>query len=414
MKNGSKKNQHTIDSNKKKTSKIKIKNQKDIRHKRNFEKYIIYAVLSVMLIGIAFSVNKSTNKNFSDEEGFNTVKAQVIEMLFDNTDEKPEVEGANFCRYQEFRIKIKEGLHKEEIYTMRNTVETMEVYNIIVSKGDEIFVSISEEENGKITNLHIYDIARENYLYIFIGLFLILLLLIGGYKGAKSIITLLFTGFMVIKVLLPLILRGYNPILVSVFVCAVIIAVTIVIISGLNKKTVTAILGTLGGVVAAGVLALIIGNAASISGLANENSQSLAYYLKIPDFDFRGILFAGIIIGALGAVMDVSMSIASAMYEIEEVKPDISKRELLKSGMNIGRDIMGSMSNTLILAYTGGAIELMLLFMATGTKFREIINLDMVAAEVIRAVAGSIGLACTIPLTAIIAVSFKRKKSFGK
>lgn len=395
---------------KQKQNKNKIKeNLKQNLKQNNVHKYITYFVLTVLILGIVLVVNNISSETFTDKEGFNTVKAEVVDMLFDNSDEKAEVEGANYYRYQEFRIKIKGGSHKGEKYVMRNTIETIDVYNIIVSKGDTIFVSTSEDDNGKIINLHIYDIAREKYIYIFVILFLILLLIIGGHKGAKSIITLLFTGFMIIKVLLPLILSGYSPILVTVFVCAIIVTVTLLIISGLNKKTLTSILGTIGGVLAAGVLALWIGNAARITGLANENAQMLAYLPKGMNMDFKGILFAGIIIGALGAVMDVSISIASAMYEIEEVKPDISKKDLLKSGMNIGRDIMGSMSNTLILAYTGGALELMLLFMAAGTKFREIINLDMVAAEIIRAIAGSIGLACTIPLTAIIAVSLRAK-----
>lgn len=372
---------------------------------------LVYSILAIMLISIFISINKGIKNGFTDKEGFNTVKAKIIEMLYDNTNKKPERKDANYCRYQEFKIRIEDGKHKNEVYTMRNTVETMDVYNIIVSKGDEIFVCVSENNDGKIVNLHIFDISREKYIYIFIGLFFILLLVIGGYKGAKSIITLILTAFMVVKVLLPLILKGYNPITVTIFVCIIIVSSTLLIISGINRKTLTAILGTLGGVFTAGVMSLIVGYAAKISGLANEDVQMLAYLPNRMNMDFKGILFAGIIIGALGAVMDVSMSIASAMHEIEEVKPDISNKALIKSGMNIGKDIMGSMSNTLILAYTGSALELMLLFMASSTTFREIINLDMVSAEIIRAIAGSIGLALTIPLTVIIAANIRNHKS---
>jgi uncharacterized membrane protein len=252
---------------------------------------------------------------------------------------------------------------------------------------------------------------RENHLYLIIGIFFAIILIIGGYQGAKSIVTLVFTGIMIVGVLLPLILKGYNPVLVAVFVSTVVVCVTLIIIGGFSKKTVAAILGTLGGVLIAGIIALAIGYSSQITGLANENTQSLVYLLKYPDMDFRGILFAGIIIGALGAVMDVSMSISSAMHEMMDIKPDITRKQLTKSGMNVGKDIMGSMSNTLILAYTGGAIELMLLFMASKMTWREIINLDMVAAEIIRAVSGSIGLACTIPLTALICAAMKSSKS---
>ncbi|MCT4507704.1 MAG: YibE/F family protein [Tepidibacter sp.] len=378
--------------------------------KKNIYKYLIYTILIVFLVMMARGILQEQDTSSSDE-GMNAVRAQVLEITFDNTDKKPDKEGVNEYRYQEFRVRIKEGKHKGEIYWMRNTIETADVYNIHLDEGERILVSVSEDESGKISNLHIYDKQRENHLYLIIGIFFAIILIIGGYQGAKSIVTLVFTGIMIVGVLLPLILKGYNPVLVAVFVSTVVVCVTLIIIGGFSKKTVAAILGTLGGVLIAGIIALAIGYSSQITGLANENTQSLVYLLKYPDMDFRGILFAGIIIGALGAVMDVSMSISSAMHEMMDIKPDITRKQLTKSGMNVGKDIMGSMSNTLILAYTGGAIELMLLFMASKMTWREIINLDMVAAEIIRAVSGSIGLACTIPLTALICAAMKSSKS---
>ncbi|MBI9091921.1 MAG: YibE/F family protein [Desulfobacterium sp.] len=234
------------------------------------------------------------------------------------------------------------------------------------------------------------------------------LIIIGGVKGLKAIFTLVFTIWAVIKVLLPMILKGYDPVLVSVGICGVVIVVTLLVISGVNKKTLAAIAGTLGGVIIAGFSALLIGYMANLTGLGNEESIHLILYSR--NIDFRGLLFAGIIIGALGAVMDVGMSVASSMYEIQSANPEIGQKALITAGMNVGRDIMGTMSNTLILAYVGSSLNLLLLFSTYDTPFNEIIGRDNMAAEVVRALAGSVGLIFTIPLTALAASRFAKNK----
>ena len=191
-------------------------------------------------------------------------------------------------------------------------------------------------------------------------------------------------------------------------VCALSSAFTIFVVSGRNRKTITAILGTVGGVLSAALIALLIGQWAKLTGLGNEEAQLLAYVPQFRQLDYKGLLFAGIIIGALGAVMDVAMSIASSMSEIEQIHPKISNKELFKSGMNVGRDIMGSMSNTLILAYVGSSIQVLLLFYSFNVSTYAIINMDHMASEIIRAMAGSIGLVLAIPITALI-YTYNRK-----
>ena len=158
-------------------------------------------------------------------------------------------------------------------------------------------------------------------------------------------------------------------------------------------------MGTIGGVIIAGLFAYSAGKILMLTGLGNEDAQLLAFIPQHRKIDYQGLLFAGIVIGALGAVMDVAMSISSAMWEIISVSPGISKKQLIQSGMNIGRDIIGSMSNTLILAYVSTSIPVLLLFILFSNGFTEIINLELLASEVLRAVAGSIGLICTIPIT---------------
>jgi uncharacterized membrane protein len=239
-----------------------------------------------------------------------------------------------------------------------------------------------------------------------------LLVIMGGKKGVKSIISLTITVGAVFGLLLPLIFEGNDPILTTIVVAAGITALTLTLIGGISVKTFAAIVGTTGGVIVAGIFAIIVGTTAYLTGFSGEEIQRLMYIPGQVKFDCRGILFAGMIIGALGAVMDVGMSIASAVEEVKKAKPSLGAVSLTRAGMNVGKDIMGTMANTLILAYTGGAIPLMLVFMAYHTPFIKIINLDSIATEVVRALAGSIGIVMAIPITSITAgilLSFTKK-----
>lgn len=328
------------------------------------------------------------------------VKAQVIEIVYDDTAEnRPDVPIESDFRYQHLKIKILNGKHSGEIYTVRNTIELAIPYKLIFKLNEKMILQLDENEHGKIINLKIYERARDTKIYVLIVFFAAALVLVGRKNGVKALITLGITVGLIFGVFLPYIIRGYNPIVSALGVCSVSTVLTLFILSGNNKKTYTAILGTIGGVMIAGLFAFVAGKLLMLSGLGNEDAQMLAFIPQHRAIDYQGLLFAGIMIGALGAVMDVAMSVSSAMWEIVAVSPDIPKKQLITSGMNIGRDIIGSMSNTLILAYVSTSIPVLLLFILFSNGFTEIINLELLAAEVLRAVAGSVGLICTIPLT---------------
>ena len=275
-------------------------------------------------------------------------------------------------------------------------------YNSIPLKvGDEALLFIEENEVGEVETAYVAEIVRDKYLlYLIIG-FIVLLLLVGRWKGLKAIISLVITVFAVLKILLPAILKGWDPVIVSVLICIGVICISMLIISGFNRKTYSAVIGTVGGVIIAGVIALLIGTLAKLTGLGNEEANMLMFIPQDVYFNFKGLLFAGIIIGTMGATMDVGMSIASAMNEIKENSPEIKKSDLIKAGMNVGKDTMATMANTLILAYVGGSLHLLLLLLAYETPFSYVINWDMIASEILRAIAGSIGIIFTIPITAV-------------
>ncbi|MBS4535941.1 YibE/F family protein [Clostridium sp. D2Q-14] len=336
------------------------------------------------------------------------VRGKVVEIISEDVEETSYAEGETTTT-QVIQLKIISGDHKNEEVMVENYIDSMFAYNLHVEEGDTVLVNLEKDENGEVITGYISEIVRDKYLLYLVIIFFLLLIIVGGLKGLKSIVTLLITGLAVIKVMLPLILKGYNPIYLSIGISVVVIAITLIIISGFNKKALVAIIGTSGGVIAAGIITLITSHFANLTGLGSEEAQMLSLLPQGDTFNFEGILFAGIILGALGAVMDVSMSIASSMNEIKISNPSISNKSLIKSGMNVGKDIMGTMSNTLILAYTGGSIHLMLLFMAHDFRLAEIINRDMIASEIVRALSGSIGLIFTIPITTLVAASLYNK-----
>ncbi len=243
------------------------------------------------------------------------------------------------------------------------------------------------------------------WLAFFYGL---LLIVVGGIKGLKSLASLLITIGLIFFVLFPLTLWGFNPLLVSIVIAGVISLIVFRIIGGRTVKSLSAALGTLAGVAIAGILAFMVGKMVHLTGLSSQESRILLYSMNLK-INYQGLLFGSILLGALGAVMDIGMSISSAIDEVRKVHPKANFKNLFDSGMNVGRDVMGTMSNTLILAYTGSALPLLLLLVANKVSFSKIINLEMISSEIVRALAGSIGLVLCIPITAAIAAYLHTK-----
>ncbi|MFC0904839.1 YibE/F family protein [Clostridium sp. MT-14] len=317
----------------------------------------------------------------------------------------------NSQRFSNVDVKIISGKLKGKTVTVQNFVggkikDENSSTQSFVKVGDEVLINVDKyDKSGNVKSAYIYEIVRYKYLYKLGIFFILLLIIIGGKKGLKSVITLAITGVMVLKVLIPLVIQGFDPVVVSSIICMFAIVVNLVIIGGKNEKTLAAIIGTSGGVLIAGIITMFSNSIIRVNGLTDDQMQSIIYTAQNSNFDFQGLLFAGIIMGALGAVMDVSISIASSVKEIEDAKPDITVRELIKSGMNVGKDIMGTMANTLILAYVGGAMYIMIMVSSYSysTSITTAIDQDVIASEILKALAGSIGLILAIPITTVAA-----------
>jgi len=305
---------------------------------------------------------------------------------------------------QEVTVEITEGDYIGEEFTT-DYVLSYDIEGKILAyeldEGDKVTVQIIEDESGNISAT-VTDVVRANYIITMFVLFLLSIILVGGKKGVRAILGLLLTIVLIYLIMIKGIFAGKDAIVTSIISTMLVIIGTFLIIGdGINKKILTAAIGTLGGVLSAGIMALIFNNLAKMTG-ACEDAIQLSINMTTISFNFRELLFAGIIISALGACMDVGMSIASSLDEIKMKNPDITWKELLKSGMNIGRDVIGTMTNTLILAYVGGSLTLILLFMACDMNLLEILNKETIAEQFISAIAGSMGVVYTVPITALV------------
>ena len=327
------------------------------------------------------------------------------------------VTGTVTDKVQEVVVEITEGDYIGEEFTT-NYILSYDIEGKILAHelevGDKVSVQVTEDSNGQ-TTATVLDVARAGYLVTLFILFLIVIVIIGGKKGVRAILGLLLTIFLIYFIMIKGIFKGNDVIKTSILTIGLVIIGTFVIIGeGINKKIMTAALGTLGGILSAGIVASIFNNMAKMTG-AGEDAIQLSINMTTVNFNFRELLFAGILVSALGACMDVGMSIASSLDEIKIKNPDITWQELLKSGMNIGRDVIGTMTNTLILAYVGGSLTLILLFMACEMNIIEILNKETIAQEVISAISGSMGVVFTVPITsAVYALLNKDKTVYNK
>lgn len=312
---------------------------------------------------------------------------------------------------QKVQIKVLTGQFKGTVQTLDNMLTGNPAYDISLNKGDKVVLHL-EAKNTEVNSVDdvdffIADVKRDYSLEAFAALFMVLLVVIGRKKGVFSLVSIIATISLMFFVLVPLILHGVNPVVAAVVVGILSTIITIYFVGGFNSKSSAAIIGTGLSLIFAGGMSLAAIWMARLTGFAGEESMFL--YSTRPDLSFKGILAASMIIAALGALMDTGVSIASSVNEIYETDKKLTVNQLFKSGMNIGKDIIGTMSNTLILVYLGSALPLVLL--SNNIDLQKFFNLNQVATEILSALIGSISILACVPLTAIIAAYLiKRQK----
>ena len=306
---------------------------------------------------------------------------------------------------QNVTVKFLNGEYKGEETTITNMITGNPAYDIITHNGDKLVIHQDNDSEGEF---FISDIYRLPFMFVLLGMFAFLLVFVGKKKGLLSLVSIFITCWLIFSCLSPLILHRISPIFATMLICVVSTAATMYLVGGVNYKSTSAFLGTFVSLIFALILSVLTINFAHITGFSNESCTFL--FSSHPELDMQSIAVSAILLATLGAVMDVAMSISSAINEFCEINNVLGIKELFKSGMNVGKDIIGTMANTLILVYLGGALPMVLL--SENIDFQKFFNLNQIVTEISAALIGSITLLICVPVTAIISAALiKMKKS---
>lgn len=359
---------------------------------------VLAAALVLFIVVRAIAVPEEENGSQAAEyaEYENGV---ITAVLTDNTFTDPAADNA--LRGEQLLLaEVKTGQYKGETLQVYGYVGPL--YGGQLKVGDGVTLLISTYADGTHTAT-VYEYNRLPSLVVIVAMFLIATVAVGGKVGAKSLVALAITLVCLFWILIPLLMKGAPTLLTVFLVCAYITVVTMVILGGVQRKTVCATLGTIAGTALSLLFGLAAQSLARVDGLRLADVEPLLQLRQTgTPLGLRGLLVGGIVISALGAVMDVAMSIASALTEVHAVAPDRGTKDLFRSGMNIGRDMVGTMTNTLILAFLGSGFALIIYLYSLGLSPYQLISSAYLTIEVVSSISSSIGVILSVPLTALI------------
>ena len=377
---------------------------------KNTYQYILTVFLSCLLLWLGWMSVKNDAHLFQNTSGSDSEEAlcRVLEI----TDDDQTISNLGDMYYLEQRIEfdaeILRGPRKGEIISAEQLIDNVSTLGVQpVEVGDKLFVYSPADGTDGIWSAG--DFYRSGQITLLLGFFCLALLLFGQKKGFNTMLSLAFTCGAVFLVFVPSILAGRNPYLWSCLICLYIIGMTLALVSGFSRKSLASALGCSGGVLVAGLMTVLCSHTMKLTGFLDDDS--LYVYLMNPDqpIDLKAIIFAANIIGALGATMDVAMSLSSSLHELSEQAPNISFTEMFRSGIRIGQDIMGTMANTLVLAYIGSSLSTVLLFVSYQASLLQLLNRELIIVELLQALSGSIGILFTIPISAFVSSVLYRK-----
>lgn len=360
-------------------------------------------LIFAILIGWALALNLTAgDRELTAAQKRMFAVAEVTDVLADNASPDTWTEGRRIGQ-QLLEVKVLTGEHKGAVLEAANFLSAYA--NVDAKVGTKVIVRLDVDEQGE---LYVVSVPAYNRAPVMLGLALIfaaLLVIIGRKKGVMALVGLVYTLACIWFIQVPMILRGAEPVLVSIIIVALTTAASLLFLTGLSRKTLCAVLGCVCGVGVAGIFAAVSGSISQLNGFNLPEAEDLVLRATQDTVRISGLLVSGILVASLGAVMDVAMSISSSCWELRQLNPGLPKAALFRSGMNIGRDAMGTMANTLILAFAGASLNTLLLFRIYGYPAIQLFNSDAIAVELIRGLAGSIGIILTVPLVAALSVA---------
>lgn len=351
-----------------------------------FKKFVLLSVIFLSCFSTVFAWELLTEES-------SLTKASVVGIIEQG---EREIFGTGTkVSYQIIKAEILEGEQKGVVVEVENDY-------ILLNEGEKFFLKylVIDDETGVYS---VYDVDRSGSLYFFVGLFILVVAIFGRAKGLRSLLSLASSFFIIIFLFLPRVLDGASPVLTSIIFSIFILIFAIYLTHGFNKKSTAAILGAVIAIIFAGLLAKFAIYFTRLTGFASDESVYLNFATQ-GSLNFEGLLLGAIIIGVLGILDDVAITQASCVAELKKVSFNLSRREVYKKALNIGRDHVGALINTLALAYMGAAMPLILLLYNSDIATFFILNKEVFATEIIRTIVGSIGLILTVPITTLIAV----------
>ncbi len=304
--------------------------------------------------------------------------------------------------HQIITIRMNDGRYKGRTFQINNALNYDT--NFLLQEGQKIVVTESTSTGDKsVINVYMYAPSRLLPLAILIGLFVLALCWVGGTRGFRSLLGIVFTLTTMLFVFVPLLYRGVSAVSATLILVAVTSCVTLFLVAGVGRKSLSAVLGTVAGVVASVIVMFVFSGFLSISGYTSSDTDALLNIAGGSHLQVHDLLFAGIIISSLGAVMDIAISVATSINEVLLHTPDADFRKLFRSGMNVGRDMMGTMANTLILAFIGSSVVSFILMYSYQSQFNQLFNSSGIAIDILQAVCGSLAVILAVPIVSAIA-----------
>lgn len=352
---------------------------------------LVPCALFILLCGLMCLVNLGPER---PESPGSKERARVLQADNSNVERL----GLALKGEQMLKVKILSGSHKGEVFDAQNVLRAQMDFDKMFEPGDDVLVSILDGADCRTDTINAQDHYRLGLTAALFCLFAFLLVVFGGWTGAKALVSFAFCCAAIWKILIPLCLRGANPILVSVFAVFILSAVIIFLVAGFTKKGFSALSGTMMGVLASCAAAWIFAGLFKINGAVMPFSQALLYS-GYENLSLSDLYIGGVFLSSSGAVMDLSMDVASGMEEVGRFRANF--KTLFFAGIRIGRSVVGTMSTTLLLAYAGGYLTLLMAFMANGAEPADFLNNPYIACESVKTLVGSFGLVLVAPFTAL-------------
>lgn len=361
--------------------------------------------LTFLLILIFQKYGKKEYSKYSTDT-LHYEKGKVVEVSLENVEYDSDL--GIYLGKQVLQVEMLEGEEKGEKLEVVNYLTNT---HSVRAKVDSVLIIDADRPEHMEAYYTVYNFDRTLPIMSCVGILILAIILIGEGKGVKAIAGLAYSMALIIYLILPAVFSGYSPIVLSILCAILSTAVTLLLLNGESRKTAAAILATVVGVCCALVFFVIMSALLHINGTTSAEAEGLILIQQGTGLQVKDVLFAGVLISSLGAIMDVAMSIVSSLYEVARHNQELSARELFASGIEIGKDMIGTMTNTLILAFTGSAFVTLLVFISYQVQFNQLLSSNYLAIEIAQGVCGTFGIVLTVPAASLISAFYIKKKA---